>query len=163
MAELGSPAKHATQPRAIHACAEFGLSARARSTALAAVDRSPARRRSEPSAVMGSAAEELMVCRLFAGGRWIRTSSTRARCIWLFAPFDAPGCLGRVGSRRSDPATTIAERVAFGRVPDKIGRQKGRADPSQAGKRDNQIHRARVLEVRIHLPPAESLRTIGSC
>ena len=39
---------------------------------------------------------------------------------------------GRVGSRRSDPATTIAERVAFGRVPDKIGRQKGRADPSQA-------------------------------
>src|SRR6516165_5826754 len=93
----------------------------------------------EPAAQYGSSP-------LTAGGRWIRTSSTRARCIWLFAPFDAPGCLGRVGSRRSDPATTIAERVAFGRVPDKIGRQKGRADPSQAGKRDNQIHRARVLE-----------------
>jgi hypothetical protein len=76
--------------------------------------------------------------------------------------FDAPGCLGRVGSRRSDPATTIAERVAFGRVPDKIGRQKGRADPSKAGKRDNQMHRARVLEVRIHLPPAESQQTFGS-
>ena len=30
----------------------------------------------DPSAVMGSAAEELMVCRLFAGGRWIRTIGT---------------------------------------------------------------------------------------
>ena len=28
---------------------------------------------------MGSAAEELMVCRLFAGGRWIRTNGTAAR------------------------------------------------------------------------------------
>ena len=27
----------------------------------------------EPSAVIGSAAEELMVCRLFAGEGWIRT------------------------------------------------------------------------------------------
>jgi hypothetical protein len=25
----------------------------------------------------------------------------------VVAPFDAPGCLGRVGSRRSDPATAI--------------------------------------------------------
>jgi hypothetical protein len=33
----------------------------------------------EPSSVMGSAAEEPMVCRLFAGGDWIRTSSTRKR------------------------------------------------------------------------------------
>ena len=79
----------------------------------------------------------------------------------VVAPFDAPGCLGRVGSRRSDPATAIAERVAFGRVPDKIGRQKGRADPSKAGKRDNQIQRARVLEVRIHLPPPKSQRTFS--
>ena len=61
----------------------------------------------------------------------------------VVAPFDAPGCLGRVGSRRSVPANAVAERVAFGRVPDKIGRQKGRADRSKAGKRDNQIHRAR--------------------
>src|SRR6516225_10380853 len=29
-------------------------------------------------AVIGPAAEELIVCRLLAGGRWIRTSSTRA-------------------------------------------------------------------------------------
>jgi hypothetical protein len=29
-------------------------------------------------------------------------------------------------------------------------------------KGDNQLHRARVLEVRIHLPPPESLRTFGS-
>ena len=36
------------------------------------------------------------------------------------------------------------------------------ADPSQATGRVNQLHRARVLEVRIHLPPAMSLRTIGS-
>ena len=64
----------------------------------------------------------------------------------VVAPLDAPSYLGRVGSRRSDPATTIAERVAFGRVPDKIGQQKGRADPSKAGKRDNQIQRARVLD-----------------
>ena len=31
----------------------------------------------EPSAVIGSAAEELMVCRLFAGGEWIRTICTQ--------------------------------------------------------------------------------------
>ena len=41
------------------------------------------------------------------------------------------------------------------------------ADPSQATgrvkRRDNQLHRARVLEVRIQSPPAESPRTIGSC
>jgi hypothetical protein len=40
------------------------------------------------------------------------------------------------------------------------------ADPSQATgrvkRRDNQLHRARVLEVRIQSPPAESLRTFGS-
>jgi hypothetical protein len=30
----------------------------------------------EPSAVIGSAAEELMVCRLFAGGSRIRTTSS---------------------------------------------------------------------------------------
>jgi hypothetical protein len=40
------------------------------------------------------------------------------------------------------------------------------ADPSQAtGRvkgRDNQLHRARVLEVRIHLPPAASQQTFGS-
>jgi hypothetical protein len=40
-------------------------------------------------------------------------------------PFAAPVCLGRVGSRQSDPATAIAERVSFGWVPDKIGWQKG--------------------------------------
>jgi hypothetical protein len=40
------------------------------------------------------------------------------------------------------------------------------ADPSQATgrvkRRDNQRHRARVLEVRIQSPPAESLQTFGS-
>src|SRR5271166_5268543 len=40
------------------------------------------------------------------------------------------------------------------------------ADPSQATGRvkrhDNQLHRARVLEVRIQSPPAESPQTIGS-
>jgi len=40
------------------------------------------------------------------------------------------------------------------------------ADPSQATgrvkRRDNQLHRARVLEVRTHSPPAMTLRTIGS-
>jgi len=40
------------------------------------------------------------------------------------------------------------------------------ADPSQATGRvkrhDNQLHRARVLQVRIQSPPAVSLQTIGS-
>jgi len=88
----------------------------------------------------------------------IRTSSTRARCIWLSRLLTLP--VAWVGSAAG--GTTIAERVAFGRVPDKIGRQKGRADQSKAGKRDNQMHRARVLEVRIHLPPQKSLQTISS-
>jgi len=42
----------------------------------------------------------------------------------------------------------------------------GETDPSQATgrvkKRDNQLHRARVLEVRIQSPPAESQQTFGS-
>jgi hypothetical protein len=39
------------------------------------------------------------------------------------------------------------------------------ADPSEATgrvkRRDNQLHRARVLEVRIQSPPARSLQTFG--
>ena len=46
------------------------------------------------------------------------------------------------------------------------GSEPQHADPSQAiGARksgDNQLHRFRVLEVRIQSPPAESLRTFGS-
>ena len=46
------------------------------------------------------------------------------------------------------------------------GSEPQHADPSQAiGARksgDNQLHRFRVLEVRIQSPPAASLRTIGS-
>src|SRR6516165_4837178 len=38
--------------------------------------------------------------------RPIASSGTRTREA-VVAPFDAPGCLGRVGSRRSDPATAI--------------------------------------------------------
>ena len=49
-----------------------------------------------------------MVRGLSAGGRWIRTSSTREKLV--VAPFDVPGCLGRIGSRRSDPATAIRAR-----------------------------------------------------
>jgi len=64
--------------------------------------------------------------------------------------------LGRVGSRRSDPATAIAERVAFGRVPDKMVGKKGAPTRLKAGGRDSSLHRARVLEVRIRLPPAVS-------
>ena len=41
---------------------------------------------------------EPMVRRLAAGGRWIRTSSTRARSICLSPLFVVPGCLGRVGA-----------------------------------------------------------------
>ena len=49
-------------------------------------------------------------------------------------PFAAPVCLGRVGSRQSDPATAIAERVSFGWVPDKIGWKKGAPTrPKQPG------------------------------
>ena len=33
-----------------------------------------------PSAVIGSAAEDLMVCRLFCGGRWIRTIGPPVTC-----------------------------------------------------------------------------------
>ena len=40
------------------------------------------------------------------------------------------------------------------------------ADPSQATgrvkRRDNQLHRARVLEVRVQPPPAESQQNFGS-
>ena len=106
-----------------------------------------------PSAVVGSAAEELMVCRLFCGGRWIRTSSTRARCIWLsrLPALDwsaRPFCRPILSGTR--PKATRSAIV----VPPA-------ADPTQATgsvkRRDNQMHRARVLEVRIHLPPAKSL------
>ena len=65
------------------------------------------------------------------------------------------GTADRKGSFLNDIAVDEARKVAW-----------PAADPSQATGRvkrhDNQLHRARVLEVRIQSPPAGSLRTIGS-
>ena len=73
----------------------------------------------------------------------------------------ALACLGRVGAPflPTDFIGYPTEGYAFG---NRVGRDAPpAADPSQATgrvkRRDNQIHRARVLEVRIHLPPAVSL------
>src|SRR6516162_9556446 len=65
-------------------------------------------------------------------------------------------------SRRSCAISSID---IYSRIADRGGQvAPPAANPSQATGRvkrhDNQLHRARVLEVRIHLPPAESpLRT----
>ena len=65
------------------------------------------------------------------------------------------GTADRKGSFLNDIAVDEARKVAW-----------PAADQSQATGRvkrhDNQLHRARVLEVRIQSPPAGSLRTIGS-
>src|SRR6516162_5773517 len=61
--------------------------------------------------------------RLSAGGRWIRTSSTRARCIWL-SPLCRARRLGRVDapffadrqSRTALAAEQFAERLSGNRV-----------------------------------------------
>jgi len=65
------------------------------------------------------------------------------------------GTADRKGSFLNDIAVDEARKVAW-----------PAADQSQATGRvkrhDNQLHRARVLEVRIQSPPAESPQTIGS-
>jgi len=56
------------------------------------------------------------------------------------APFDAPGCLGRIGSRRSDPAFDVAWTGAAARSVDGCGcsRRSARARPGGTAGRDAQ-------------------------
>jgi hypothetical protein len=63
---------------------------------------------------------------------------------------------------------TVSLRAASRAIGNSACASSSRPKPSSPGanvndrERDNQIHRARVLEVRIHLPPAKSLQTISS-
>ena len=64
---------------------------------------------------------------------------------------------------------TVSLRAASRAIGSSACASSSRPKPSSPGanvndrERDNQIHRARVLEVRIHLPPAERVKqTIGS-
>src|SRR6516165_626358 len=58
---------------------------------------------------------------LFSPHAHARIRSIAIAAALVVAPFDAPGCLGRIGSRRSDPAFDIAWTGAAARSVDGCG------------------------------------------
>jgi hypothetical protein len=94
---------------------------------------------------MGSTAEEPMVCRLSAGGDWIRTSSTRAREVGCRAPTAT-----KLNSRRSRLSMRIGD-LRSARLPHQ-GRRARTSLCSTVGPRTAPrapFHRSRDLSISL--------------
>src|SRR5215469_10990148 len=76
-------------------------------------------------------------------------------------PSSIERCGGPPRRRRLRSPSRVADTALSQK---RLARTRTRSQSTTHPKRaDNQIDRARVLEVRIHLPPAESQQTFGSC